>query len=279
MLRSSKRRQGFTLIELLVVIAIIALLISMLLPALKRAREAARSVACLSNMRQITQAVIQYAQLNRGALPYHINTAVTSPFFFSFYTDMPALLEARLLPAGEMQTLHSVNGFSQSSRVVPILRCPSESLDLLTSPSNWTIGAQFVSATSRNGQTGLFIARYPYDWKSTASGIASHYMLNGCHPVYENPLYPIVVSSTLATPVSPARRITRVPSRSWLVMDGTTGDFGGIHPAFRHPNLSASFGYFDGHAESLRVTEVDTTAGPQGHPAVYPADARSHVIR
>ncbi|MEX1017418.1 MAG: prepilin-type N-terminal cleavage/methylation domain-containing protein, partial [Phycisphaeraceae bacterium] len=44
--------RAFTLIELLVVISIIALLIALLLPALRSARETAKAVACLSNLRQ-----------------------------------------------------------------------------------------------------------------------------------------------------------------------------------------------------------------------------------
>ena len=56
----SRRAPGFTLIELLVVIAIIALLLGILLPSLGRAREQARKIACLSNMRQMGVAVSAY---------------------------------------------------------------------------------------------------------------------------------------------------------------------------------------------------------------------------
>ena len=66
-------KKGFTLIELLVVIAIIAILAAILFPVFAKAREKARQTSCLSNVKQITLGIMQYAQdYDERVVPYSL---------------------------------------------------------------------------------------------------------------------------------------------------------------------------------------------------------------
>ena len=67
--RQLKKRAGFTLIELLVVISIIATLIALITPAVQSARQAARRVECLNNLKQIALATQAFASNANGAIP------------------------------------------------------------------------------------------------------------------------------------------------------------------------------------------------------------------
>jgi prepilin-type N-terminal cleavage/methylation domain-containing protein len=105
MIPNSQRRRAFTLLELLAVVALIAMLAALLLPALARAKEQARRVKCLSNLKQIVLAAKTYAVDHESDFPWHVpagdggtyGTALAANVWGNFCALSNELVTPRLL--------------------------------------------------------------------------------------------------------------------------------------------------------------------------------------
>ena len=105
-------RIKFTLIELLVVIAIIAILAAMLLPALQAARDKAKNIGCLNNLKQMHYAVILYANDNKEWIYPAFGSDNLLPWS-RYYTENKSITEKNLrCPAESMKPNESAYGIN-----------------------------------------------------------------------------------------------------------------------------------------------------------------------
>lgn len=129
--RADARKQGFTLIELLVVIAIIAILVALLLPAVQKAREAARRTQCRNNLRQFGLALHNYLDVYTVLPPSFV---VSPDGTGGFNPGGQWSVQARILPFVEQGNLYGGIDFDRSYTAgaspavdrIPMYICPSE---------------------------------------------------------------------------------------------------------------------------------------------------------
>ena len=132
MVRRTGSRPAFTLIELLVVIAIIAVLIALLLPAVQAAREAARRIQCVSNLKQIGIALHGYHDSHNtfpaGGWIADPTRPLTVNMNMGWSAAVLPWLEQRPLYDGLNVSLvyDSAANYTAAYKVLQIYLCPSE---------------------------------------------------------------------------------------------------------------------------------------------------------
>jgi len=183
------RRSGFTLVELLVVIAIIGLLVALLLPAVQAARETARRSQCLSNLKNLALACLNYEDTNNEFPPafqiekgenvrqvgsgrfVHANWSIlTLP-----YLELQPLFDSfeLRLPNGELQLIRGSNPDNNNhvarGTEISIMLCPSDAGGpgkFSDSTGDWARGNYAL-----NGGLGFYAERKNWNEIDCARGV------------------------------------------------------------------------------------------------------------
>jgi len=269
------RCTGFTLIELLVVIAIIAILAAMLLPALAKAKDAAKKTQCMSNMKQLQLCYQMYVGDNTDRLP--LNFVGGSPYNWTTNAAQLSAVPSQGLTEGVLYP------YNQSYK---IYACPAN-ITMVCPAGGWDgqtvlLARQFygnpgINQNSKLPETrtcsveismGCNNAKDPGGpWTYSAGPITwnTYWKMNQIHSdISRKIVFVQEAQSTLQDTVfGNFPLVSSSPVNEWFNM-----------PANRH-NSGEDFSFADGHVEYRRWHSADVPAHQDGDGGLGPFGATS----